>query len=290
METKELLKQLRRLEIRTKGLTKNIFSGEYHSAFKGRGMAFSEVRNYHYGDEVRTIDWNVTARCNEPFVKVFEEERELTIMLVIDVSGSHSFGTEKRSKRDLAIEIAAILAFSAVNNNDKVGALLVSDKTEKYIPPKKGTQHALYILRTLIQLQSSSLKTNLTEGLKFFHNVEKKRSICFLISDFIDDNPSLNNTLQWTNKRHDLIALHLSDPGEQQLPNLGWLQLLNAETGEKTWVNTSDRRRPENFREAAMQRVAMQEASFQKLGIASAYFSTDHDIVKPLFQLFQQRK
>jgi uncharacterized protein (DUF58 family) len=281
---------VRRLEIRTKGLTNSLFSGKYHYAFKGRGMAFSEVRNYQYGDEVRTIDWNVTARYNDPFVKVFEEERELTIMLVIDVSGSQVFGTETRSKRDLATEIAAVLAFSAVNNNDKVGALFVTDKTEKYIPPKKGTQHVLYILRSLIDWQTDSSKTNLSEGLKFLRNTQKKRCICFLISDFIDDNPSLQSAFQWTKKRHDLIALRLHDPAELQLPDMGWIQVLHAETGEKTWVNSSAKHIRENFREIALEQAERMDAAFQKCGVSTAKFSTTEDISKPLFELFQQRK
>jgi uncharacterized protein (DUF58 family) len=290
METKELLKHLRHLEIRTKGLTNAIFSGKYHSAFKGRGMAFSEVRNYQYGDEVRTIDWNVTARYNDPFVKVFEEERELTIMLVIDVSGSQFFGTKQRSKRDLATEIAAILAFSAVNNNDKVGALLVSNKVEKYIPPKKGTQHALYILRTLIDLKAESLRTDLSEGLNFFRNTQKKRCTCFLISDFLDENLALYKALRWTKKRHDLIALQLSDPAERELPNMGWIQLLNAETGGKNWVNSASSEVRENYQMAAKEQISFVETSLQRLGISTAKLSTGEDIVKPLYELFQQRK
>lgn len=210
MKTVELLKKIKRLEIKTKGLTKQIFSGEYHSAFKGKGMAFSEVRNYHYGDEVRTIDWNVTARFGDPFVKVFEEERELSVMLIIDISSSGKFGTQGKTKQELAIELAAVLAFSAINNNDKIGAIFISDKVEKYIPANKGRKHALLILRELIEFNPINRGTNISEGLKFFRNIQKKRSICFVISDFIDDNDFLSS-IQLNNKNHDMVAIMLRD-------------------------------------------------------------------------------
>jgi uncharacterized protein (DUF58 family) len=213
MNTGELLKKIRRLEIKTKGLTKQVFSGEYHSAFKGKGMAFSEVRDYQLGDEVRTIDWNVTARFNSPFVKVFEEERELTVMLIIDVSGSKEFGTGEKSKKELALEIAAVLAFSAVNNNDKVGAVFISDSVEKYISAEKGLKHALIILRELIEFKPLSKGTNLNEGLKFFRNTQKKRCISFVISDFIDSNDFMEG-LKVSKKKHDMVAIRINDKAE----------------------------------------------------------------------------
>lgn len=233
MDTKELLKKIRLLDIKTRGLTKHIFSGEYHSAFKGRGMTFSEVRDYHFGDEVRTIDWNVTARFNEPHVKVFDEERELTVMLIIDVSGSENFGWEDKTKKDLALELAAVLSFSAISNNDKVGAIFVSDKVEKYIAPQKGKKHSLIILREFIELKATSAGTNLNEGLKFFRNTQKKRSIAFVISDFMDDNDFMEG-MKVSRKKHDMVALRLVDEAESELPDMGIVQMYNSETGETT--------------------------------------------------------
>ena len=229
METKELIKKIQRLEIKTKGLTKHIFSGEYHSAFKGRGMTFSEVRDYQFGDEVRTIDWNVTARFNDPYVKVFDEERELTVMLIIDISGSEDFGTTEKTKKDLALELAAVLSFSAISNNDKVGAIFVSDKMEKYIAPGKGKKHALIILRELIEFKPTSTGTNISEGLKFFRNTQKKRSIAFVLSDFMDSNNYME-ALKVARRKHDMVALRLVDDAEKNLPSMGIVQLFNAET------------------------------------------------------------
>ena len=238
MDTKDLLKKVQEIEIKTRGLTKQVFSGEYHSAFKGKGMAFSEVKDYQFGDDVRNIDWNVTARFNEPFVKVFEEERELTVMLIIDVSGSGDFGTIERSKRELILEVAAVLGFSATINNDKVGAIFVSDQVEKFIPAKKGRSHVLMILRELIDLQPKSKGTNLNEGLKYFRNVIKKRSIAFVLSDFIDDNDYFEG-LKIANRKHDMVALRVFDPAERELPKIGIVQLFDAEKGIKKWVNTN---------------------------------------------------
>lgn len=288
MDTKDLLKKIRLLEIKTKGLTKHIFSGEYHSAFKGRGMAFSEVRSYNYGDEVRTIDWNVTARYNEPYVKVFDEERELTVMLIIDVSGSEDFGTTAKTKKDLALEIAAILSFSAISNNDKIGAIFVSDKVEKYIAPKKGKKHALIILRELIELKPSSTGTNLNEGLKFFRNTQKKRSIAFVLSDFMDEHDYIEG-LKVSKKKHDMVALHLHDEGESELPDVGIVQLYNAETGETTWVNSNSQQAKKMHRDNYN---AFEEKLFkelQKCGIDHATISTDEDFILPLVKLFQNR-
>lgn len=288
METKELIKKIRRLEIKTKGLTKHIFSGEYHSAFKGRGMAFSEVRDYHFGDEVRTIDWNVTARYNDPYVKVFEEERELTVMLVIDISGSEEFGTTERTKKDLALEIAAVLAFSAISNNDKVGAIFVSDQVERYIAPDKGRKHALVILREMIEFKAKSKLTDLNEGLKFLRNTQKKRTISFVISDFIDPNNFMEG-MRLTKKRHDTVAIKLSDRAEYELPDLGLIQLFNAETGETTWVNSSSKEVRERYKNDFLENESRTMNELKKVGIDSVSCTTDQDIIKPLVALFKQR-
>ena len=288
METKDLIQKIHRLEIKTKGLTRQIFSGEYHSAFKGRGMAFSEVRDYHFGDEVRTIDWNVTARYNAPYVKVFEEERELTVMLVIDISGSEEFGTTEKTKKELALEIAAVLAFSAVANNDKVGALLVSDKMERYIAPEKGKKHVLFILRELIEFKPNSKLTNLNEGLRFLRNTQKKRTISFVISDFVDSNNFMEG-MRLTKKRHDTIAIKISDNAEKTLPDVGLVQLFNAETGETTWVNSSASWVRETFLSNFMEEESNTLFSFKKAGIDCVSCSTDQDIVKALVKLFHQR-
>lgn len=288
METKELLKKIRHLEIKTKGLTRHIFSGEYHSAFKGRGMAFSEVRDYHFGDEVRTIDWNVTARFNEPFVKVFDEERELNVMLIIDVSGSEYVGTGKRVKKDLALEIAAILSFSALSNNDKVGAIFVSDRVEKYIAPQKGRKHALVILRELIEIVPKSKGTNLNEGLKFFRNTQKKRSIAFVISDFVDQNNFMEG-LRLSRKKHDMVALQLVDDVERELPDLGIVQMENAETGEKTWVNSNSEEAKRIHRENFQRTDEILNNEMIRSGIDFCSIETDEDIIKPLVKLFKNR-
>ena len=288
METTELLKKIRHLEIRTKGLTKHIFSGEYHSAFKGRGMAFSEVRDYHFGDEVRTIDWNVTARFNEPFVKVFDEERELHVMLIIDVSGSEYIGTGERMKKDLALEIAAILSFSALSNNDKVGAIFVSDRVEKYIAPEKGRKHALVILRELIELVPKSKGTNLYEGLRFFRNTQKKRSIAFVISDFVDENNFMEG-LRLSRKKHDMVALQLIDAVEREMPNLGIVQLENAETGERTWINSNSAEAKQIHRENYLKSDEKLTHEMIRSGIDFCSIETDEDIIKPLVKLFKNR-
>lgn len=288
MDTKELLKKIRRLEIKTKGLTKHIFSGEYHSAFKGRGMAFSEVRSYHFGDEVRTIDWNVTARFNEPYVKVFDEERELTVMLIIDVSGSEDFGSGQKTKKDLALELAAVLSFSAMSNNDKVGAIFVSDQVERYIAPKKGKKHALVILRELIELKQKSKGTDINAALKFFRNTQKKRSIAFVISDFMDDNDFVEG-LKVTRKKHDMVAIRLVDPSERELPSIGIIQLFNAETGETTWVNSNSKSAKQIHADNFNQFEENLFNELKKSGLDYASISTDADFIKPLVHLFQNR-
>lgn len=288
METKELLQKVHRLEIKAKGLTKHIFSGEYHSVFKGRGMAFSEVRNYHFGDEVRTIDWNVTARFNDPFVKVFEEERELTVMLVIDVSGSENFGSTDKSKRDILLETVAILAFSALSNNDKVGVLLISDQVEKYIAPQKGRKHILYILRELIQLKPKSKGTNLENGLKFFQRTQKKRTICFVISDFIDESNFMEG-LKITRKKHDVVALKIEDPAEGKLPKMGYVQFYNAEDGKASWVNTNDAKIREEFEANYQEEKEKLSKALMKMGIDFAVLNTGEDYIGQLVHLFKNR-
>ena len=288
MDTKELLKKIRLLEIKTKGLTKNIFSGEYHSAFKGTGMTFSEVRDYHFGDEVRTIDWNVTARFNQPYVKVFDEERELTVMLIIDVSGSENFGWNSKTKKDLALELAAVLSFSAISNNDKVGAIFVSDKVEKYIAPGKGKKHSLIILRELIEIKPENKGTNLNEGLKFFRNTQKKRCIAFVISDFIDNNDFMEG-MKVSRKKHDMVALRLVDEAEATLPNIGIVQLFNAETGATTWVNTNSQKVKDTHSNNFKKFENDLEKEFKKSGIDYTSIATDKDFVKPLVKLFQNR-
>jgi uncharacterized protein (DUF58 family) len=288
MDTKELLKKIRRLEIKTKGLTRHIFSGEYHSAFKGRGMTFSEVRDYHYGDEVRTIDWNVTARFNDPYVKVFDEERELTVMLIIDVSGSEMFGTEAKTKKDLALEIAAILSFSAISNNDKVGAIFVSDKVERYIAPEKGKKHALVILRELIELKPENKGTDIAEGLKFFRNTQKKRSIAFVISDFIDENDFMEG-FKVSRKKHDMVAIRLHDKAEEELPDMGIIQLFNSETGETTWINSGSSQAKQMHRDNFRASEEKLFKEFNKSGIDYASITTNEDFILPLVRLFQNR-
>jgi uncharacterized protein (DUF58 family) len=251
-------------------------------------MAFSEVRDYQIGDEVRTIDWNVTARYNSPHVKVFEEERELIVMLVIDISGSSAFGSTVKSKKDLAIELAAVLAFSAISNNDKVGAIFVSDHVERYIAPEKGRQHALIILRELIEHQTKGKGTNLNEGLKFLRNTQKKRSISFVISDFIDDNDFMDG-MRVTRKRHDTIAIRISDQAEYELPNVGFIRLYNAETGETTWVNSSSQQVRDRFEEQFKSKEQRILKEFKRSGIDSISIKTDQDFIPPLIKLFKNR-
>lgn len=289
MDIKDLLKKVQEIEIKTRGLTKQVFSGEYHSAFKGKGMAFSEVKDYQFGDDVRNIDWNVTARFNEPFVKVFEEERELTVMLIIDVSGSGDFGTIERSKRELILEVAAVLGFSATINNDKVGAIFVSDQVEKFIPAKKGRSHVLKILRELIDLESNGKGTNLNEGLKYFRNVIKKRSIAFVLSDFIDDNDYFEG-LKIANRKHDMVALRVFDPAERELPKIGIVQLFDAEKGIKKWVNTNMSTVREKFNNRYKQFEDKLLDSFRKSGVDYAALSTHGKYLRELNILFMQRR
>ncbi|MEM9928716.1 MAG: DUF58 domain-containing protein, partial [Bacteroidota bacterium] len=267
METTELLKRVRRIEIKTKGLSRQIFSGEYQSAFKGRGMSFSEVRNYQYGDDVRNIDWNVTARSNEPYVKVFEEERELTVMLLVDISKSSFFGTTKQLKNELITEICAVLAFSATNNNDKVGLLLFSDKIEKFLPPKKGRGHILRIIRELLDTRPTGAGTDIGMALTYFTNMVKKRSICFLLSDFLAD--GYEQPLRLAARRHDVIGMHLYDPRERELPAVGLIHARDAETGKIEWIDTDSRRVRKHYADWYQNNLAYYEGAFRKSGADS---------------------
>ena len=287
METSELLKKVRKIEIKTKGLSKQVFSGEYHSAFKGRGMAFSEVRNYIPGDEIRTIDWNVTARFNEPYVKVFEEERELTVMLIVDISGSESFGSDELLKREFIAEIGAVLAFSATQNNDKIGAILFSDQIELYIPPKKGRKHILRIIRELIEFKPKSNLTNIGEVVQHFNNLVKKRAIAFLISDFIGQN--LEKALKITAKKHDLIALRIFDQREKELPDMGLTLFEDGESGKRRWINTSKKRVRETYYNNSLSREHNILEIFKKSKVDHANICIQTGYIQPLMNLFKKR-
>ena len=287
-DTKELLKKVRKIEIKTRGLSNHKFSGEYHSAFKGRGMAFSEVREYQLGDEIRTIDWNVTARFNHPYVKVFDEERELTVMLIMDVSGSGNFGTINQQKQDLAAELCAVVAFSAIQNNDKVGVIFFSDKIEKFIPPKKGRSHILMIIRELIDFKPENKGTNVAEALRYFTRVIKKRSTAFVISDFMS--PAFSDELKIANKKHDIIALRLYDKHEEEFPDLGLIPVKDEETGTIQWVNTSDKEVRTAFKADALKRNALLQDTFRRSGVDTADIGTHESYVKPLMTLFKKRE
>lgn len=289
MDHQELLKRVRTIELKTRGLTQQVFSGEYQSAFKGRGMSFSEVRNYHFGDDVRSIDWNVTARFREPFVKVFEEERELTVLLVIDVSGSMYFGQTDFSKIATVVEAVATIAFSAAKKNDKVGAVFVTDKVEKHIPAQKGVKHVYALLKSLIFFEPASTETNLVAGLKHAVNVSKQRSICFLISDFIDA-VAIRESLVAAAGKHDLIALQIEDEGEQSLPNVGFVQWMNAETGRTTWVDTSSPKVRSDYADRQQQRKESNDVLFRSLGIDHCTLKSGEPVFLPLMNLFRQRR
>ncbi len=287
MEAKDLLKKVRKIEIKTRGLTRQIFAGEYHSAFKGRGMTFSEVREYQYGDDIRSIDWNVTARFNHPFVKVFEEERELTVMLLIDVSASGDFGTHEQLKRSLITEIAAVLSFSAIENNDKIGVIMFSDRIEKFIPPKKGRKHILRIIRELLDFKPQSNGTDISESLRFLTNAIKKRCTAFLISDFRDKGYA--RSLQVANNKHDVAALHIFDQRETTLPPVGLIRVLDAETGKERWIDTSRRRVRESYAMKWESHVEMMKEIFTRAGVDHVSLKTGADYVKPLMRLFKKR-
>ena len=288
METSELLKRVRKIEIKTRGLSKNIFAGEYHSAFKGRGMTFSEVREYQYGDDIRNIDWNVTARHNRPYVKIFEEEREVTVMLMIDVSASRNFGTISKLKKNQITEIAAVLAFSAIQNNDKIGVIFFSDKIEKFIPPKKGRTHILHIIRELIDFYPEDKQTDIEQALEYMTNSIKKRCTCFVISDFIDEH-DFAHALAIANRKHDVVALRVYDPRENQLPPVGMMYLRDAETGEQMWVDTSDKKLREAYEKYAFVREKELDAIFKRSGVDVANIRSDEDYVRALITLFKKR-
>ncbi|MBE0650540.1 MAG: DUF58 domain-containing protein [Bacteroidales bacterium] len=288
MEAQDIFKKVRKIEIKTRGLSRQIFSGEYHSVFKGRGMAFSEVREYQYGDEIRRIDWNVTARYNHPFVKVFEEERELTVMLLIDVSGSNNFGTQGQLKQELIAEIAAVLSFSAIQNNDKVGVIFFSDQIEKFIPPKKGSSHILRIIRELIDFKAENRGTNISESLRFLTNVIKKRATVFLISDFMGND--FQKAVRIANHKHDLIAIRITDQREVALPDIGLVRVVDAETGEKMWINTGNKTVRRRYNHWAQQKTQELDIMFSKLGVDVVKINTGEDYVKPLIKLFKKRE
>lgn len=287
MDTKELLKKVRKIEIKTRRLSDHIFGGEYHSTFKGRGMTFSEVRQYQFGDDVRSIDWNVTARYNEPFVKVFEEERELTMMLMVDVSGSELFGTTNQFKKEVVTEISATLAFSALQNNDKVGLILFSDDIELFIPPKKGKTHVLRIIRELLEFQPKSNKTNIAAALKFLTNVMKKKAIVFVLSDFIDDD--YQQTIRITGKKHDVTGIRVYDEKEESIPNLGMVQMQDAETGEIRLINTKSKNVRMAYGKFHQERVRYFEDVFTKSGCGVLSCRVDESYVKKLLGYFKRR-
>lgn len=289
METTDLLKKVRKIEIKTRGLSRNIFAGEYHSAFKGRGMAFSEVREYQFGDDIRNIDWNVTARYGHPYIKIFEEERELTVMLLIDVSGSREFGTFEKLKKNVITELSAILSFSAIQNNDKIGVIFFSSTIEKFIPPKKGRSHILRIIRELIDFEPAERGTNITETLRYLTNAIKKRCTAFVISDFIDDNKDLEMALSIANNKHDVVALKIYDEREKELPPIGMLKLKDAETGDYVVVDSSSARTRKVYTKWWMDHTAKLDSMFKKCGVDYAAINTNEDYVKSLMTLFKKR-
>ena len=287
MDTKELLKKVRKIEIKTRRLSDHVFGGEYHSTFKGRGMTFSEVRQYQYGDDVRAIDWNVTARCNEPYIKVFEEERELTMMLMVDVSGSKFFGTQNQFKDEMATEISATLAFSAMQNNDKIGLILFSDEIELYIPPKKGRSHVLRIIRELIEFKPKSKQTDIGAAFKFLSSVMKKKAITFVLSDFVAED--YDQTLKIVGRKHDVTGIRIYDKQEETIPNLGLVQMKDEETGRVQTINTASKKVRNNYAEFYMDKAAYFEDSFKKSGSGALSARVDEDYAKKLLGYFKNR-
>jgi uncharacterized protein (DUF58 family) len=287
MDTKELLKKVRKIEIKTKGLSNQVFSGEYHSAFKGRGMAFAEVREYMPGDEIRTIDWNVTARFNKTYVKVFHEERELTVMLMVDISSSEVFGSDKVIKKEIIAELCAVISFSATQNNDKIGLMLFTDDVELYIPPKKGKKHILRIIRELIEFKPLSKKTNISNALRHFNNVIKKRSVGFIISDFVDKD--FENSLKIANRRHDIIALQIQDKRELEMPDIGIVKFEDNETGQYKWINTSSKKVRTKYKANALRRNNELKEVFRRSGVDYSLIKTEKPYIIPLMNLFKQR-
>ncbi len=287
MDTKELLKKVRKIEIKTRRLSNHIFGGEYHSTFKGRGMTFSEVRQYQYGDDIRAIDWNVTARYNEPYIKVFEEERELTMMLMVDISGSEFFGTNQQFKKDTITEIAATLAFSAIQNNDKVGLILFSDQVELFIPPKKGKTHVLRIIRELIEFEPKSKETSIDEALKFLSNIMKKKAIVFMLSDFLDE--GYERTLKIAGNKHDVTGIKVYDKHDQEIPNLGMVPMIDAETGNIHLVNTSSSSVRSQYKANALRLADYFKTTFRKSGAGIINIRADESYVKKLLAYFKQK-
>ena len=288
MDALELFKQVRKIEIKTRGLSSNIFAGQYHSAFKGRGMAFSEVREYQFGDDVRDIDWNVTARFRRPFVKVFEEERELTVMLLIDVSGSLDFGTTQRTKREMATEMAAILAFSAIQNNDKIGVIFFSDRIEKYIPPKKGRKHILYIIHEMLDFKPESKRTNVAAAIEYLTRVMKRRCIAFVVSDFYAEN-SFQKELQIANSKHDVVAIQVYDQRAKTLPNVGLMKVKDAETGHEMFIDTASAKLRRAHTEYWLERMNTLKNTFAQSNVDWVSVATNEDYVKAMMLLFMQR-
>ncbi len=290
MEASELLKKVRKIEIKTKGLSRNIFAGEYHSAFKGRGMAFSEVREYQFGDDIRNIDWNVTARYGHPFIKIFEEERELTVMLLVDVSGSREFGTVQALKKNVIVELAAILSFSAISNNDKIGVIFFSDRIEKFIPPQKGRSHTLRIIRELIEFEPVSRKTDISVALRYLTNALKRRVTAFVISDFMDNLQNMEQALSIANNKHDMVGLRIYDERETFLPSVGMVKLKDAETGEYLWVDTSSSKVRETYSKYWTDKNKQLDSLLKKTGLDYVNISTREDYVKSLTSLFKKRE
>ena len=289
MDTQEILSKVRKIEIKARGLSDNIFAGQYHSAFKGRGMAFSEVREYQYGDDIRDIDWNVSARFHRPYVKVFEEERELTVMLLIDVSGSLDFGTTRAMKKDMVTEIAATLAFSAMRNNDKIGVIFFSDKIEKYIPPKKGRKHILFIIREMLDFHPESRKTDVKMAVEFLTRVMKRKCTAFLMSDFYVRN-DFEQVLTICNRKHDVVALQVYDPLAKELPDVGLLNVVDAETGHEMYIDTSDRRLRNAHRSYWEHRQKVLDQVFSRSNVDNVSIATNQDYVKSLMSLFAMRR
>ncbi len=288
MDTREILKKVRQIEIKTRGVVNQIFSGEYHSVFKGRGIEFSEVREYQYGDDIRSIDWNVSARLNHPFVKVFEEERELTVMLLVDLSKSGNFGTSAQTKNEIATEICAVLAFSAIKNNDKVGLILFTDRIETFVPPKKGRAHILRIIRELLSFQPTGTGTNIRQALEYFHHVSKKRTIAFVISDFLDE--GYDQILRIVSKKHDLIAVELSDVREDQLSDSGLIKFRDAETGQERWIDTSDPTVRKEFAWFWKTRRAERKTMFTRSKVDAIPVRVDRPYIKPIVDFFRLRE
>jgi uncharacterized protein (DUF58 family) len=289
MESSDLIKKVRKIEIKSRGLSQNIFAGQYHSAFKGRGMAFSEVREYQYGDNIRDIDWNVTARFHRPYVKVFEEERELTVMLLIDISGSLDFGTQRQMKKDLVAEIAATLAFSAIQNNDKIGVIFFSDRIEKYIPPKSGRKHILFIIREMLEFQPKSKRTDLKMAIEFLTRVMKRHCTAFILSDFFTK-PDFENALTICNHKHDVGAIQVYDQCAKELPNVGIMRVVDAESGHEMYIDTSDKRLRMAHKTYFMQRQYMLKEIFTKSNVDTVSISTNEDFVRKLMIFFKNRE